>query len=429
MTPPSATTTNRSTARTGVESKSLKVPAALTVPPSLVGAPTELMKTAVEALAPAVTPPAPSIEDAIDVPLVKRKLTPTAPESTASAPVVSRSKQRKRTGGVAPEVRPMNLWDRFRQGRVLERRGFVALSPGRSKRRHRILPRTAIGISFMLLSMALGLAFAGAGFYAYYDNRLAANEQEIARFVEGFDDQFVDASDSLNQLRGDSLDQIRSELQPLGEFVSEQNGVVNLPAQIGPSVYQLRTTNERGAPAAGTAAAVAKHQGGTALVTSYSLVKSSTITPAPGIELVKGDERIPATLWSWDVERDLALIVVDVELPRLVFATEADMTSAVGSKVFAMSGTGGQGATASPGTVLDRSEVGLQHTAAIGDLFNGGPLVSSEGKLVGIASVTYAPLGFTGGDVRFASDLSGLCSSLLNCADPIDPSAAEEPAD
>lgn len=427
MTPSPATTTTRSTTPTGVDNKGL------TVPPSLAGAPTEAIKAAVEALARAKTPPPPSIDDAV-APARRRGTnpgpvsTPAVSTPTVAAPTVT-TRQRQRTGGVAPEVRPKTTWDRFREGRILERRGFVALSPGRSKRRHRILPRTAIGISFMLLSMALGLAFAGAGFYAYYDNRLAANEQEIARFVEGFDDQFVDASDSLNQLRGDSLDQIREELQPLGEFVSEQNGVVNLPAQIGPSVYQLRTTNERGASVAGTASAVAKHQGGTAFVTSYSLVKSGTITPAPGIELVKGEERIPATLWSWDADRDLALIVVDVELPRLVFATEAELTSSVGSKVFAMSGTGGQGATASPGTVLDRSNVGLQHTAAIGELFDGGPLVSSGGKLIGIASVSYAPLGFTGGDVRFASDLNGLCSSLLNCADPVDPTAADEPTD
>ncbi len=332
---------------------------------------------------------------------------------------------RTRTGGVAPSIRPRTAWDRFREGRLLERRGFVPLTPGRSKRRHRILPRTVIGISFMLLALSVGVAFAGAGFYAYYDNRLAANEEEIAQFVEGFDAQFVDASNSINELRGDSLEQIRDELQPLGEYVSEQNGVVNLPDLVGPSVYQLRTANERGAPVAGTAAAVAKHPNGTVFVTSYSLVKSSTIRPSPAIELLKGEETIPATLWSWDPDRDLALVIVEAEVPTLEFATEEQLVSSIGLKIFAMSGTGGQGSTASPGTVLDRSEAGYQHTAAVGELFNGGPLVSSDGKLMGIASTSYAPLGFAGGDVRFAPDLTGLCARLLNCADPVEPEAAD----
>jgi S1-C subfamily serine protease len=283
-----------------------------------------------------------------------------------------------------------------------------------------------IGISFMLLALGVGAAFAGAGFYAYYDNRLAANEQEIARFVEGFDEQFVAASGSLNQLRGDSLEQIRQELQPLGEYVTEQNGVVDLPAKVGSSVYQLRTANERGVPVAGSAAAVAEHRGGTAFVTSYALVKSGTIEPGPGIELIKGDERIPATLWSWDPARDLALVVVDTDVPRLGFASETELSNSLGARVFAMSGTGGQGSTASPGTVLDRSQVGFQHTAAIGELFNGGPLVNSDGKLVGVASTSYAPLGFVGGDVRFAPDLAGLCSRLLSCADSADPQTGEE---
>ncbi|NNE94583.1 MAG: trypsin-like peptidase domain-containing protein [Acidimicrobiales bacterium] len=336
-------------------------------------------------------------------------------------------RNRDRIGGVAPTVEPPTVWRRLRDGRLLERRGFVPMSPARAKRRHRILPRTVIGISFMLLSFAVGAAFAGAGFYAYYDNRLAANEQEIARFVDGFDDQFVDASEALNQLRADSLDQIRDELQPLGEYVSEQNGVVNLPAMIGESVYQLRTANDRGVTVSGSAAAVAKHQGGTALVTSYSLVKSSTIAPGPGIELIKGDDTIAATLWSWDPDRDLALVVTDVELPRLSLATDDQLNQAFGARIFAMSGTGGQGATASPGTVLDRSSFGIQHTAAVGELFNGGPIVSSDGTLVGVASASYAPLGVRGGEVRFAPDLSGLCSRLLNCADPVEPEAVDEP--
>ncbi len=340
-------------------------------------------------------------------------------------PEFSRSGSKPKIGGVAPAVHPKTTWDRFREGRLLERRGFIPLSPARAKRRHRILPRTVIGISFMLLALAVGAAFAGAGFYAYYDNRLAANEQEVARFVEGFDEQFVDASESLNELRGESLEQIRQELQPLGEYVTDRNGVVDLPARVGSSVYQLRTANEQGATVAGSAAAVAKHQGGTAFVTSYTLVKSGTITPGPGIELIKGDEKVTATLWSWDPDRDLALVVVDADIPRLEFADATELTNSLGARVFAVSGTGGQGATASPGTVLDRSQVGLQHTAAIGELFNGGPLVTSGGKLVGIASTSYAPLGFAGGDVRFAPDLTGLCSRLLNCADPTDPETGE----
>lgn len=323
-----------------------------------------------------------------------------------------------RVGGVAPAVEPPSRWDRFRQGRLLERRGFVPLSPGRTKRRYRILPRTVIGISFMLMSLGIGAAFAGAAFYAYYDNRLAANEAEITRFVDGFDQQFVDASDSLNDLRAASLDQIRQELRPLGEYVAGQNGVVNLPGEIGSSVFQLRTRDENGRTVAGSAAAVAEHPGGTAFVTSFRLVKSGTIAPAPVIQLVKGDQTIPASLWSWDPERDLALVVAEVDVEPMVFAAAGEQTAAVGAPVFAISGTGGQGATASPGTLLDRSAAGLQHTAAIGTLFNGGPLVDSRGRLLGVASLHYSPLGLDGGAVSFAPDLDGLCSRLLNCADP-----------
>lgn len=322
-----------------------------------------------------------------------------------------------RIGGVAPWVPPTGRLGRRLRMRELSRRGFVPLSPGRQKLRHRILPRTVIGIAFMLLATGVGAAFSGAAFYAYYDNRLAENERTVARFVEGFDQQFTDAAGALDEMRVEAVGTIRDELEPLGEYVADAGGVVGLPATAGPSVWLVETRDENGMVVVGSAFAVVGHRGGTALVTSHQVVRAATVAPGPEVELLKGDRRLTAEVWSWDEERDLALLVVDAEIPALSLAGDQAQVAAVGHRVFALSGFGGQGASAAPGVLIDHSPVGLQHTAPVGTLFTGGPLLDGEGRVVGMASASYSPLGVGPGSVPQAPDVAGICAEILRCAE------------
>ncbi len=319
-------------------------------------------------------------------------------------------------GSGAPFVAPTNPVAKAVARRRWERKGFVPVTPGRVKVRHRILPRSVIGIATMLLFFGLGVGFSGAAFYAYYDQRLAQNEETVSRFVNGFDKQFTDAVGAVDDLRVQAVEDIRAEMVPIEGIVADANGVSTLPASVGPSVWQVETKDEAGNLLTGAAFAVLPHDGGTAFVTSYSLIAASTTEPAPAIELVKRTQRIPAQLWAWDPDRDLALVVVKEVIPPLSLASDVDQVTAVGGRVFAMSGVGGQGSTASPGTLLDHSQSGLQHTAAVGTLFQGGPLVSGDGRVIGMASLGYRPNGIDPGDVRQAPDVAALCARILHCA-------------
>ena len=69
----------------------------------------------------------------------------------------------------------------------------------------------------------------------------------------------------------------------------------------------------------------------------------------------------------------------------------------------------------SPGSVIDSSDVGIQHTAALNTAFRGGPLVNGRGEVVGIASIGYAPLNYAGGDVSFGVPVQAACERILNC--------------
>ncbi len=339
---------------------------------------------------------------------------------------------RREKGGdveVAPFIKPTQRIKQHQKDREWERNGFISVSPGKPKLRHRILPRSVIGISFMLLASAVGIAFSGAGFYAYYDNRLAENEREVSRFVDGFDQQFSDATAAIDELRVGAVDDIRTELQPIEGIVSDADGVINLPATAGESVWGLETRDEQGKAVLGSAFAVLAHEEGTVLMTSYSLIAASTTEPSPSLTLTKRDQRINAQLWSWDAKSDLAIVMVEQDLPTLQLASAEEQVASVGTRVFSISGFGGQSATASPGVLLDQSASGLQHSAPVGTMFQGGPLVNGAGKVVGLSSLKFQPTGVDPGMVLTAPNAASFCDQVLKCIETTETIEIEVPVD
>lgn len=321
------------------------------------------------------------------------------------------SKLRRRKDDWPVQVERKSLRTRLKERRSrkrVKRRRFL---------RYRIVPKSILATASFLLAIAIGIAFAGASFYAFYNSRLSENEQAVGRFVEGFDQQFNDAAGALDELRESSVDQIRNELVPLENFVANANGVVELPTVLGDSVWLLETRNADGEVLIGSAFAVAGHEGGTAFLTSFSVVRDNARLPAPGIELVNDSDRIEAELWSWDETSDLALVVVEEAVDPLEFATNAQQVDALGQTVFSVSGVGGNGATAVPGVMVDSSRSGIQHTAPVGTLFEGGPLVDGTGRVLGLSSTGFRPYGIDPGQVGQSVDVQIICAQILRCSE------------
>jgi S1-C subfamily serine protease len=182
-------------------------------------------------------------------------------------------------------------------------------------------------------------------------------------------------------------------------------------------VWSIRSLDDDGVPTGGAAFAVVEHLDGVGLITQLDIVRSATVSPAPPIELVKGDRTIAAELWAWDEANGLALVVTAEALPLLRLADPDEVEMLVGRSVFAMSGVGGRGSTASPGTLLDRSDQGVQHTAAIGSVFKGGPIVDSLGQVLGM---TTTAAGDEFGDVAVGVDASAFCDRVLRCVNGLE---------
>jgi hypothetical protein len=86
-----------------------------------------------------------------------------------------------------------------------------------------------------------------------------------------------------------------------------------------------------------------------------------------------------------------------------------------GDRLFAVSGLGAAGAALAQGTVIDVSANGMQLDAAIGNAFQGGPVINQSGQVIAVGSRQYSPLGFTSSSSFFVPYVEAACNKVLSC--------------
>jgi S1-C subfamily serine protease len=289
-------------------------------------------------------------------------------------------------------------------------------SGNRSSRLRRALPQTALGLAGMLFLMSIAAAFSGAVLYAYYESRQEQTTNKVDEFFRDYSKSIEDARKTI-QAEGDraKLD-IRNQLDELQKFAASGQTLTGLLEKAQPSVYFVSTLDQAGAPSVGSAFVVFADSQQSFLLTSFTTIQAATVQPGPKVTLRKqGQDDMDATLFTWDQGRDLALLSVNrASLPALNWIA-ADAPPKIGDRLFGISGLGSTGASITQGFVADVSADGLQHDVAVGTQFQGGPLLNSDGEVVGVASRTYSPLGFNPESVFFAPLVRMACDSVLKC--------------
>jgi S1-C subfamily serine protease len=339
---------------------------------------------------------------------------PTAP--VVVRPQRLRQRYQRRRLGVAPFVRPSARRSRRKRRRDYRQLGFVELTPEKLRLRHRVLPRTVIGISTLVLALGIGVGVAGASLYAYYDWRSTQTENKTKQFADEFPKVFAQATEQLQLTRNQAIDQINGSLTPLKEFIEDSNAVKTLPSRVGPGVWFVRTLDPSGKPSVGSSFVVQSDDQGSLLLTSYEVVQAAAAKPAPPLTLEKNGESIPAELWAWDADHDLALLKTPrAGLPQLEWAPEPVRSKVAGTRLYALSGSGGQGATASPGLAIDENQSGVRHNAPLSPEFRGGPLVNSGGQVIAVVSTAYRPTGIDAGEIPYAPSILAACEKVLRC--------------
>jgi S1-C subfamily serine protease len=280
----------------------------------------------------------------------------------------------------------------------------------------RLVPGTALGMAMLILAFSVGAAFSGVVFFSYYQFRKDKTEEKVNALTKDFDTNFKNALKTIQKSGADAKDQVQKELEPLQRIQAEGNTLENLVKKVKDSLYFVSSLDETGAATVGTGFVVASDSAQSLLLTSYNTVKAATHQPGPPITVRQGDAQVKATLWTWQEDKDLALIILQKgNVPRISFAPRSPAAK-TGDRLFAVSGLGASGGAISQGFVADVSSAGIQHDAAIGPSFQGGPLLNSKGEVLAVASRTYTGnLGFVTDDLYFGIPIRAACEKILRC--------------
>jgi S1-C subfamily serine protease len=278
----------------------------------------------------------------------------------------------------------------------------------------RFVPRSVKGIVAVLLAFSMGASLSGAVLYAYYDSRKTDAERRASKFVANYQKRFELAQKAIRAETENAKSEIQAEIEPLKRIRAEGDTLEGLVKKAAPSLFFVQSRDEAGNPTVGTGFAVASDNSQTFVLTSYNTVRAATVRPGPPVEVRQRDQVVKSTLWTWDEAKDIALIIVQKgDTPTLSFASKGSVKT--GERVFALSGLGALGGAATQGFVADVSSPGIQHDAPVGTAFQGGPLVDSDGKVVGISSRAYAPLNYTSDGVWWAPQVRDACDKVLKC--------------
>jgi S1-C subfamily serine protease len=182
---------------------------------------------------------------------------------------------------------------------------------------------------------------------------------------------------------------LKTRAAELENTIAAQLNPISVAAKIAPSVYELDAGDYLG-----TAWAVRNSAGGTDLITNYHVVAPVYKLGKRAVDLVRGAERLHATVVRVSTANDVALVHVSQSLPVL------DVEKAVvpGESVLVEGTPLGWQASVTTGVVSNverrvRTENGtivyFQFDAAINPGNSGGPVVDARGRVLGVASAVF----------------------------------------
>lgn len=278
----------------------------------------------------------------------------------------------------------------------------------------RIMPRTILGMAALLFFMSIASALSGAALFAYYRFELDDTRQRVADVESSISDQVEASQQVIDAETKEAQDLISDQLAQLEQFTASGQTLDELIEGVKDSVFFVSTLDEAGQPSVGSAFVLFSDSERSFLITSYTTVRAATASPGPGITVRNDGNEIAVDLSTWDERRDLALLVAE-ESPNLPPIEVATGDYSTGDRVFAVSGLGAQGGSVVQGVIADVAQNGISHDAPIGVQFQGGPLLNSNGRLIGITSRMFSPSGFIPDTVFFGIPVSEACAQVVQC--------------
>jgi S1-C subfamily serine protease len=285
-----------------------------------------------------------------------------------------------------------------------------------------VLPRSVLGVSSLILALSIGAAFSGVVLYSYYQYRLDQTNNRVNALISGYSKQFRNAEAGLASAAAQAQSQIQSAMGPIQQLQADPATLAKLVKQLAPSMFFVHTLDASGQASVGSAFVIASTATQSLLLASYTTVAAATVTPGPPVFVRQGGADLPVTVRTWDPQYDLALLILAKGGLSPLAAAPSSANPTLGERVYAVSGLGSAGAAIAEGTVTDVASVGIQHDVPIGPPYQGGPVVDVSGRVVAVASRSYAPLGFSTDGEWYAPYVQAACNKVLSCPGGVLPS-------
>jgi len=260
-------------------------------------------------------------------------------------------------------------------------------------RRH-FWPPSAFGIVVISFLVAMLVGFTGALIYTSSDNaKIAAVDP-------------ADQTRTAPTVPPGSEPTGPSTTKPLEKLTPE-----GIATKARPSVWKVSSLDEAGRPVEGSGFIVGSFGGQTFVLTSLSVVRAATRIPGPEVVVKNGGTEVKATLWTWQEETDMALLVTTRTAPSLSWADENPGAKA-GDKVYVL---GGQDGGAVAGVVQNVSPTGIQHTVFVDERRRGAPLLNEKGQILGMVTLALTPGAGPGTTTFSAVPIATACDKVLSC--------------
>lgn len=262
-------------------------------------------------------------------------------------------------------------------------------------------------VPLFLIVALLGATLAGSVAALYYGQQVRRLESTTASAraeVEQARQEITATASEAQQTIDAQMRRAREELA--------QEAPVESPRDAG--VFAVSADHAAGEVRVGSAFVIASEENQTHLVTTYDLVESGE-QAVEAVRVFLEDGPVPAVVHNYDRERDVATLRLGAGPLPVPDWRPGDDPIQAGDPVYLVGLAGPGASSVLEGRIAGVSNEALVPTTPVNSFLAGAPLVDASGRVVAMASVSYAPYGPVDGDPLYAVPLRGFCARAVDC--------------
>lgn len=262
-------------------------------------------------------------------------------------------------------------------------------------------------VPLFLIVALLGATLAGSVAALYYGQQVRRLESTTADARA----EVEQARQEITTTASEAQETIDAQMRRAREELAQEPPVES-PRDAG--VFAVSADHAAGEVRVGSAFVIASKENETHLATTYDLVQSGDQAVEAVRVFLEGGP-VPAVVHNYDPERDVATLRLDAGPLPVPDWRPGDDPIRPGDPVYLV-GLAGPGApSVLEGRVAGASNEALVPSIPVNSFLAGAPLVDASGRVVAMASVSYAPYGPVDGDPLYAVRLSGFCVRAVDC--------------